>query len=307
MKKSRMIASILALVIALVSLTSCGIFKPTAVSVTKKTVENLKDTKSFTSELAVDYSGTVSLSGMNMDITVDADFDMETVVDPAVSHLKGTVGLTLPVFGELNVPAESYQHMENGIPVAYTNLYETGWIRSEAKEAPSGLGNEGSQMGIAMGILQKILSGEIKAELAEEPEFLDGREAYKMDVVIDGDLLTQLLEMAKASGAEDAAVEGETSEEGSIDLSGADARITLLIFKDTMLPGMVTIDCTTIGNVLMEKALNESHFSGTTNSCVISLKIKEYNTIDELKIPDEVTSSASESDGSSIFDEVTGL
>ena len=210
MKRLRMIAIILAAVMALSSLTGCSLFKPTAVSITKKVMKNLETVKSVKGNIRAHYEGPASVEGIEFNLALKADLKTETVRDSGVSHVEGSVGTELPIFGEI----------------------------FRAADDMSGAG-------------------------ASIPEDLD--------------------------------------------FTGADADIVLYVYKDEMLPASVTVDCTALGNLLIKEKLSENGVSVSANKFVITLDDLEYNTIDELKIPEKVISSAFDAPDSGLFEDVTGL
>ena len=135
----------------------------------------------------------------------------------------------------------------------------------------------------------------------ELTEMLGDKEVYKMEVTVSGDLLNEMIKAA-------AEAEGEDSEAlKDIDLTGADAGLVLYIIKDTKLPAKVSIDCTELGNVLMQKMSEDKSFTSKATKFEITMDNIEYDTIDELKIPDEVISSATDADSVNLFENVPGM
>ena len=309
MKKSRMIALLLAVVMALSTLTGCSLFKPTAVSITQKVMKNVEKVQSFTGNIKLDYEGPASISGMEVDLTLRADCDMESSVASGVSHVKGTIGADLPVLGNIDLPIESYQQIENDEPVAYMSMDGNNWIKVKSEKETDGNGTEessentaaGPDLKTGLGILQKIARGEIKAELAEETEMKGDKEVYRMDVTVSGDLIAEVLK-----AAEEASDEG-TSIPQDLDLTGADANIVFYVYKEEMLPASIVIDCTALGSVLIREMLKDGEFSASADKCVITIDNLEYNTVDELQIPQEVISSATDSDDFNLFENASGL
>ena len=237
MKKSRIIAIFLAAVVALTSLTGCSLFKPTAVSITKKVMKNLETVKSVKGNIRADYEGPASAEGIEFDLALNADLEMETVRDSGVSHVKGSVGTKFPIIGEISLPVESYMQTRDDEAVV--------------EKLPD--------YKVMLGILQKIVSGDVKAVLAEETEMKGEREVYRMDVNVSGELIGEILRAA-----------GDMSGEGSsisedLDFTGADANIVLYIYKDEMLPAAATVDCTALGNLLIKDMLRENGVSVTTD------------------------------------------
>ena len=303
MKKTRITALILAIAMTLCALTGCSLFKPTAVSLTKKTVENLGKVQSVKADTNVDYEGAVTIAqlGTDMDIKLSGDFDTEAVIGTGTSHVDGSVSTTLPIFGDISIPVESYQQIVDGGAVSYTNVFDTGWVKTESKEEDSKTSDFNLDPKAIFAILQKIVSGEIAAEPAEETEMLGDKEVYKMEVTVSGDLLNEMIKAA-------AEAEGEDSEAlKDIDLTGADAGLVLYIIKDTKLPAKVSIDCTELGNVLMQKMSEDKSFTSKATKFEITMDNIEYDTIDELKIPDEVISSATDADSVNLFENVPGM
>ena len=304
MKKSRIIAIFLAAVVALTSLTGCSLFKPTAVSITKKVMKNLETVKSVKGNIRADYEGPASAEGIEFDLALNA----ETVRDSGVSHVKGSVGTKFPIIGEISLPVESYMQTRDDEAVVYASMDGENWLKLQNdKENEQENGQETEKLPdykVMLGILQKIVSGDVKAVLAEETEMKGEREVYRMDVNVSGELIGEILRAA-----------GDMSGEGSsisedLDFTGADANIVLYIYKDEMLPAAATVDCTALGNLLIKDMLRENGVSVTTDKFVITVDDLEYNTIDELKIPEKVISSAEDApdaSGTGLFDNVTGL
>ena len=308
MKRLRMIAIILAAVMALSSLTGCSLFKPTAVSITKKVMKNLETVKSVKGNIRADYEGPASVEGIEFNLALKADLKTETVRDLGVSHVKGSVGTELPILGEISLPVESYIDTRDDEAVVYASMDGENWMKLENDEEN---GQENAQeteklpnYKVMLGILQKIVSGDIKAVLAEETEMKGEREVYRMDVNVSGELIGEILRVADDMSGEGASIPED------LDFTGADADIILYVYKDEMLPASVTVDCTALGNLLIREKLSENGVSVSANKFVITLDDLEYNTIDELKIPEKVISSAADASDASdagLFDSVTGL
>ena len=304
MKKSRIIAILLAAVMALASLTGCSLFKPTAVSITKKVMKNLETVKSVKGNIRADYEGPASVEGIEFNLALNADLQMETVKDSGVSHVKGSVGTELPVFGEISLPVESYMQTGDDEAVVYASMDGENWLKLENDEENEQKTEKLPDYKVMFGILQKIVSGDIKAVLAEETEMRGEREVYRMDINVSGELIGEILR-----AADDMSGEGSSISE-DLDFTGADANIVLYVFKDEMLPAAATVDCTALGNLLIKDMLSENGVSVTTDKFVITVDDLEYNTIDELKIPEKVISSAADAPDapdSGLFENASGL
>ena len=165
MKKSRIIAIFLAAVVALTSLTGCSLFKPTAVSITKKVMKNLETVKSVKGNIRADYEGPASAEGIEFDLALNADLEMETVRDSGVSHVKGSVGTKFPIIGEISLPVESYMQTRDDEAVVYASMDGENWLKLQNdKENEQENGQETEKLPdykVMLGILQKIVSGDV--------------------------------------------------------------------------------------------------------------------------------------------------
>jgi hypothetical protein len=240
MKKSRIIAIFLAAVVALTSLTGCSLFKPTAVSITKKVMKNLETVKSVKGNIRADYEGPASAEGIEFDLALNADLEMETVRDSGVSHVKGSVGTKFPVIGEISLPVESYMQTRDDEAVVYASMDGENWLKLQNDKENGQETEKLPDYKVMLGILQKIVSGDVKAVLAEETEMKGEREVYRMDVNVSGELIGEILR-----AADDMSGEGSSISE-DLDFTGADANIVLYIYKDEMLPAAATVDCTAL-------------------------------------------------------------
>ena len=297
MKKTGVVAILLAVAIAFAALIGCGLLKPTAVSLARDMAKNLSKTTSVKADIKVDYDGEVSMSGMGADVGIDADLELEAMTKTGVSHMKGTAGVTLPIVGTYKTPVESYQQIEDDAVVVYATTDGSEWTKSRRSRDSQGEdSSSGNNSQAILGILQKIISGEVKAELAEDTEMIGGKEVYRMDITVSGALLDEMIKAV-------AAAQGKESElPGDLDLTGADADITLYIEKSTKLPVQMKIDCTALGNVVMQRLFKDVVFDGTTKQFIITVDFKEYNTLENLEVPEEVRSSAKENGEADILD-----
>ena len=300
MKKSRIIAIILAAVMALVSLTGCSLFKPTAVSITKKVMKNLETVKSVKGNIGADFEGPASVSGMEFDLVLNADLELEAVRDSGISHVKGSVGTEIPIIGSITLPVESYQVTQDSVAVAYSSMDGKNWVKVKSDKDSAQDTEKLPDYKVMLGILQKIVSGDIKAVLTEETEMKGEREVYRMDINVSGELIGDILRAADEMSGEGSSIPED------LDFTGADADIVLYVYKDAMLPASVSVDCTALGNLLIQERLSENGVSVSANKFVVMMDDLEYNTIDELKIPDEVISSAVDSADTGLFDNALG-
>ena len=264
MKNNKVLIAILAAVAAVAAvvgvLALAGFFKLTPMRLAKRSLKELAKVQSFDSDITIEYEGTIDFMGSDVEFTLNADCDFKGVTKTGTGYVSGKLGTKLPIVGELSIPVEGYQQYQDDGMLTYTRFNKSEWLRS--KVVPLQTSAEGIQFDldykVVLGILQKIAAGEIKTELAQETETLHGQEVYRMDIAIAGDLLNQiLLTVSKAQG------------------------------ENSAVPDNL------IRNLLKNSNTGDSISTGTSRF-VITADITEYNTIDEITIPDEVVSSAVE-------------
>lgn len=298
MKKRTLLGAIALAVLAVIAtLTCCILLKPTAISLIRDMGKELGKVRSATAGVSIEYEGTVAVQGVGVNVGMKADLDMETMGGTA--HEKGTVSVQLPIVGSMSVPVESYQETSDNELVIYSTLDGSSWTktRSSAEGQPedSSFQLDGKAV---LGILEKIKAGEIQAELAEETEKIGDKEVYREEITIGGSLLQQVILAAGTSE------NGGSGIPDGLDLTGADARITLYIDKNTKLPARAVFDCTALGSAAMKSLIQDDRFESTAKKFVITIDFREFNTLESLEVPEKVKSSAveAESGGAGLFD-----
>lgn len=300
------LAAAAAIAIVVGGLALAGFFKLTPMKLARKSIKELAKVQSFDSDISIEYEGTIDFLGSDVEFTLNADCDLKGVTKTGTGHVNGTLSTKLPLLGEISIPVEGYQqYLDDGM-LTYTRFNQSDWLRSKVEPAQASAENARFDLDYKMvlGIMQKISSGEIKADLAEETETLHGQEVYRMDISITGDLLNQILMTVSKAQGENSAVPDD------FDISDGDAAIVLYTYKESKLPAKIVIDCTALGravirNLLRNNASGESVSTGT-NRFVITADIRDYNTIDEITIPEEVVSSAVESQEFNLLSIFTG-
>lgn len=279
-------------------LALAGFFKLTPMKLTRKSIKELAKIQSFDSDVRMEYEGTIQFMGSDADFSLNADCDFQGVTKTGTSHVNGRLGTELPFLGELSVPVESYQQYQDGSMLTYTRFNNSDWLKSKTEppsiQTPSEGGQLGTETRIILGIMQKIASGEIVADLSEETEILWGQEVYRINITITGDLLNQIVHAVTGAQGENSVVPED------FDISDSDAAMVLYIYRESRLPARLVIDCTALGRAVIRNLFKNSDAGETvstgTNRFVITADITEYNTIDEITVPKEVVSTAVESD-----------
>ena len=301
MKKSRILASLLAIVIAAAALAGCSFLKPTAIGLIRKMAGNMDKVTSVKSSIVIEYDGSVNTGFGNLDIGLDADLDMESAKSTGVSHVSGTLSGSL--FGlSLDMPVESYMQTQENALTTYTSVDGRNWIRKTTDPGDNaGAQNFKLDGKTILAILTKIKDKEITADLAEETEKIGDRDAYRIDIMVKGDLIGELIRASAASGREQAQALQD------IDFSGTDVNVVLYIYKDDNMPARAQADCTALGGILIQEQIREEGLDLSTERFVVTVDFTEFNTIDSLEIPEEVKSSAKEGDVDLFEDMMPGM
>lgn len=302
MAKKVIIALFSVIVIAVAAIGVYRWYHPTPLSLLKQMVKKLDSVDSFKAEMDMDLSGTVSIGGMQADLGLGSDLDMETVISAGTSHQKGILkisGLGL----SYDAPMESYQQSEGTKMTTYSSANGGKWVKSvvdssQAEESAADSQNVDVDLDskLIVGMIQKIVSGEIQTVLAEETETVCDKEAYRIDISVAGDLLEDLAKLIAQAMGEKVQIPND------LDLSSTKAVLVLHIYKDSKLPAALRIDCTELGNALLFNALKEQGIEGQADRFVFEIRVPEYNTIDSIEIPQEVISSAVDSEDTNILD-----
>ena len=303
MKKKTAAALIAALAIVL---AAAGImyYNSTLAGLLRRMARNLDKVRSVEAEVNVDYEGSVSVNVLGMPIVapfmLGTDLDVKAVKQPAASHIEGTVSGS--VYGvSMDTPVECYTQEEEGENTVYMSSDRVHWVRHKSKDAGSEESSLPELDGKAvLGLIKKIVSGEIELKRAEETETICGREAYKIDVEISGELLQQILEIIQSSG--NAADIPE-----NLDLSDAGTKCELYIYKKEKLPARITVNCAPLGNAVIQSLLEDRDYAGATDKFTLTVTFPQYNTIDRIEIPEEVVSGAVESNESPLGSLIPGL
>ena len=302
MKKKVTVALLAALAIVLV-IAGIMYFNPTPARLIGMMARNLNKVSSVEAEVSAEYGGSVTVSVLGMPIEtslmISTDLDVEAVTQPAVSHIEGTVSGAVYQFSA-DTPLECYVREEDGGSTVYMSPDSVHWIRHQRKDS----GNEYSFSGIdgklVLGLIRKIVSGEIETELDKETEMICGREAYRIRIGISGDILQQILEIIYSSGNAAQIPEG-------LDLTDADTDCMLYIYKKEKLPARFEINCAPLGNAVMQSLMGEQSYLGATDKFTVTATFTGYNAIDRIEIPDEVVSGAVESSESPLSGLIPGL
>ncbi len=246
--------------------------KITAEELMEQVSANVEKVSSMDFGLGMNIAMSVGQSGVNMDLSIEADFDVEATREPEATHMSGT--LSMSVMG-LSVDMEQYTVEEDGKTVTYSGSAGQ-WTRTEAD----------AETDDQMASISSMFDDAVSYELQEDTEKVDGKTVYVLNGQISGDVMEDL--MGEMSGA----MEGLPSED--MDWSAFEANVTIKVDEETKLPVEALIDMGDGLSSMMESALG-------SESADVELSVDEYtmtvtyNSFDdvaEIVVPDDVKASA---------------
>lgn len=308
MSKKGVIGVLSAILIAIAAFGIYRYFHPTPLGLLRQMIRNLGRVESFKADMTTNLDGTVSIGGIEAELELNSDIGMESALKEGISHQKGT--LKVSAIGlSVDAPIESYTQSEGTKTTTYSSTNGGKWVKSVVDSASTSetTGEQGQQeeqqnadidvdSKAVIGLFQKIMSGEVKAELAKETETICGKEAFRMDITIAGDVLQDILKIIIQAMGERAQIPDD------LDLTNTTTVLVLHIYKDSRLPASLRIDCTELGNALIRSFLKTDGIEGRADRFTFEIVVPEYNTVDSIRIPEEVISGAVDSEQANILD-----
>lgn len=263
--KKRSVYGMLAMIVCISILSGCS-RKMTSKKIMTSVAENMKTVTSFSNTVKAE----IKMEDVLHVTEVQMDMTMEHTMDPRAGHASGTANVNVRGV-KLGSSVEIYQVIEDGEFVTYSSI-DGIWSRETSKEEKtSGFAVDGS-------LFQKMGNTVDSFRVAEETVELDGRECYQMYGDVTGEDLMGLLgtEMLHAYGL--------------VELPDDDAiakltiPLTFEVYKEEMLPARILVDMTDVMNELYDE------FAETTdvNDFTVELGFTEYNTVEEIVVPEAV-------------------
>ena len=262
----------------------------TAESLCKDVSEKLDDIKSysFNTGTKIDYS--VSTEGMNMTMKMDGIMEGESITESNEAHIKFDYNASM-LGQEIKSANEAYAIInDDGSYVTYSKTTtdgETG--KWEKNESDTEIDLDSMRNA---DVYKQIADGKIEAVLTDGNDKVNGKDVYKIDAVIPGELFEEVYSNMYGGSS-------DTSDAfGGADFSKINAKTELYIYKDSHLPARTYMDIREYGESLMQQAMSST---GSSQDYTISfgdfsvdMSMDDYNKIDKILIPDEVLKEAEE-------------
>ena len=260
-KKFILLSLVVLLVCGVLSGCSFSLFVPTTESVLDKMSENLGDVNSMEADISIVLDMNVASEGLEVPATVSGELSVSKVntEDGYVTH--DTTEMSVNLMGmEQEQVSESYTVAEGGTATEYTYNSEFDvWVKEEVDVKDSDI----TTMDVET--FKEVLT------LSEELETYDGVECYVLTGSIDFDTMEDMGMMDSGSLKD---MTGDISEPMSL---------TLYIDKETFYPECFIFSIEDI-------ASEEDGVTTSINELSITIDIEGVNTLDDIKIPEEVLS-----------------
>lgn len=239
-------------------LGGCG-KKVTAQSLIEDVNKKMESIKSYEAAMDMDMSLGMESEGIEMNIDIGIDGDMEVVMDPMITHMD--VNMVMSLLG-LDMDMDMYVQVDGDQAVTYMGLAGE-WMKTTQPFTDD----------MAMNEVSFNVGDPSKLTLAEKTEMLDGGEAYVITGTISGEELQAVL----------ASAESLMESMADIDLSGLQADMTIKIYKDSGYPASMEVVMSGDGITTEEDGIVMS----ITNLSMI-MEYKGFDTMDTIEIPPEV-------------------
>ena len=233
--------------------------KVTAESLIEDVDAKMQNIKSYESTMDMDMSMSVESQGIGMDVDIMIDGDVDTVLDPMITHMD--VKMEMSLLG-LSMDMDMYMQVDGDQAITYMGLAGE-WMKTTQPFTEE----------LAMNEISFKVADPSKLVLAEQTEMLDGGEAYVITGTITGEEMMSLVSSA----------ESMMDSLADIDLSGVQADMTLKVYKDTGYPASMEV-------VMAGEGLSAEADGTTTSIKTLSVNMiyEGFDTIDTIEIPPEV-------------------
>ena len=271
-KQKRLMALGITAAMAAGLLSGCG---------TKATPENLlrdmQKNAEKTESALLNFKMDIAMGDGTDDVSLGMDMNMETTTEPEASHGKGTVSISMSGM-DFSVEMEMYSVQEDGEYVTYT-LMEDQWTKE--------VSDDGEMTGEVDSIADNVEEYADQFELAEDLVTVNDKECFELTGELDGDLFSEMMQTDML----DSLAGYEIDEEALSDMMFP---CTIDIYKDSILPARLYFDMTESMAPLMEDS------GVTVSECYVDMTFMEYDTVEEITVPDEAVSAAEDGSDSGL-------
>ena len=248
---------------------------------TKATPENLlrdmQKNAEKTESALLNFKMDIAMGDGTDDVSLGMDMNMETTTEPEASHGKGAVSISMSGM-DFSVEMEMYSVQEDGEYVTYT-LMEDQWTKE--------VSDDGEMTGEVDSIADNVEEYADQFELAEDLVTVNDKECFELTGELDGDLFSEMMQTDMMDSLAGYGIDEEA-------LSDMMFPCTIDIYKDSILPARLYFDMTESMAPLMEDS------GVTVSECYVDMTFMEYDTVEEITVPDEAVSAAEDGSDSGL-------
>lgn len=206
------------------------------------------------------------------DVSLGVDMNMETVAEPESVHGKGTVSLNMDGV-DFDVETEMYSVKEEDEYVTYS-LMQDQWTREVA--------DDGEMTGEVDNIAEDVQEYADQFKLSEELVTINDKECFELTGELGGDLFSEMIQMDMLDSLEEYGIDEDA-------LADMVFPCTIDIYRDSILPARLYFEMSdTIASILENSGV-------TISECYVDMTFMEYDTVEEIRVPEEVITSAADS------------
>lgn len=241
----------------------------------EKTLERQQELKSAKANMKVDQSLQMEKDGQTFEMTSSSNLNMDMVIDPKQLYIEGTTAMSdSETKKEQTTPSKIYMTQKDGYYIY--DPTDDSWFKLPQEEFDSLMNEAGIQNDPSEQLRQL-------EEFVEDFTFEQNDKKYILTLNAEGEKFTEfILEQAKTTlGGEQAEVVLGSME----NLNIKDAQYVLEIDKKTF----------DMKNMKLDMVMSIERDGGTiTIDQNATIDYSEFNTIDEIKIPQEIIDSVQE-------------
>ncbi len=270
-QKKRLAAMGMAAAMTATLLSGCG-------GKTKATPENLlkdmTDNAGAIESVLMKLDLQMRMESAGEELGIGMTMDIESTVEPEMSYAKGDLSLEMSG-SSLSTEMEMYSEKEGDQYVTYT-LMENEWTKEIADETKT-LGEVDRMTG-------DIEEYADRFKLEEDLVDVEGKECFELTGELDGEMFSEMLQ----SNMMDSFSGYGLSEDVVSDMVFP---CDIDIYRDSILPARISFDLTDTFDTMMADS------GVTAQECYMEIVFTEYDSIEEIVIPDEALEAAEDSSG----------
>lgn len=271
-------------------MAGCG--KPTPASIAKDVVKALDKVESMDGEMEMIFDGKisdVSGSGISVDMAMELNAEYQAIITPeAAAYMEATMTISAMSMEE-SVDVESYTVKGDEGYDVYT-LTDDIWTKSTAEDFESK--NESM---VQKNIYEGIAGEKLEATLEEDLEKINGKEAYVLNVTIDGDYINEVF--STIGDLSEGMVNDDIDSKTKLDAK-------VYIYKDANVPAKIEMDCKNLADDMF--ASQDETASIKVDEFTLTMTMNSYNNVDEIEVPKEAVNNATEIDTDQDFGNLFG-